>query len=207
MLSLVLASGSPRRRDLLRAVGLDFTVQVPDVDEAIVEGEPPELMVERLAAEKAEAVAQSLAERGETAMVIGADTTVVLNGEILGKPHSPDDACRMLRLLSGNTHTVYTGFAVIAGTERTVGHERTDVTFRALEQWEIEEYVAGGSPMDKAGAYGIQEDRGAVFVERIAGDYYTVVGLPLCRLWLAMRNVAAASGVLTRPALHPGATD
>lgn len=192
----ILASGSPRRRDLLRAVGLDFTVLVPDVEETMIEGESPAAMVERLAALKADAVAQNLAGRGEPGLVIGADTTVVLDHAILNKPHDPDDARRMLRTLSGRTHTVYTGFAVVdAGTGgRIVEHERTDVTFRELEEWEIDEYVRGGSPLDKAGAYGIQEDRGALFVERINGDYYTVVGLPLCRLWLAMRNVMADHG-------------
>lgn len=194
MLPLVLASGSPRRRDLLRAVGLDFAVQVPDVDETVVPGEAPEQMVERLAAEKADAVARTLGKR-ET-LVIGADTTVVLDGAILGKPVDPEEARAMLGSLSGRTHTVYTGFAVVDAStgESVVAHERTDVTFRELELWEIDEYVAGGSPMDKAGAYGIQEDRGALFVERIAGDYYTVVGLPLCQLWLAIRNVMAARG-------------
>jgi septum formation protein len=134
----------------------------------------------QLAMQKAECVAQNVRE----GLVIGADTIVVLDGRMLGKPDDPDDAVRMLRSLSGRTHTVATGIALVdrPSDRHLTAVELTDVTFRELPLGEIEEYVAGGSPLDKAGAYGIQDDYGAVFVTRIAGCYYNVVGLPLARL-------------------------
>jgi septum formation protein len=140
----------------------------------------PEENARRLALAKALCVAP----RFESALVLGADTIVVIEGEMLGKPSSPEEATRMLALLSGRTHTVVTAFALV---DRPSGRsltevEETHVTFRALPPAEIDEYVRGGSPLDKAGAYGIQDDYGAVFVSRIEGCYYNVVGLPLARL-------------------------
>lgn len=182
---VVLASSSPRRQQLLRQIGVEFIVVKPDVPEETLPGETPESMVERLALDKA------LAAGHGTGVVLGADTVVVLDGVILGKPADPAEARAMLARLSGRTHTVFTGFALVGADRRVVGHERTDVTFRPLEAAEIERYVATGAPLDKAGSYGIQDDFGAVFVERINGDYYTVVGLPLTRVYTALRAMNA----------------
>lgn len=182
---VVLASSSPRRQQLLRQMGADFVVEVPDIDETLLPDETPEAHVERLALEKATAVRHGRTE----GVVLGSDTVVVLDGRVLGKPSDQAQARAMLAMLAGRTHTVYTGFALenIATGRRIVSHETTRVTFRQLEEEEIAYYVAGGSPMDKAGAYGIQDDFGAVFIESIEGDYYTVVGLPLCRVFVALR--------------------
>lgn len=138
-------------------------------------------------------LAKAVAVQSEVSegVVLGSDTSVVVGQAILGKPSDAGEARSMLRALSGRTHTVVTGFALIdieSGTQH-VGHERTDVTFRELDDDEIDQYVLGGSPMDKAGAYGIQDDFGAVFIERINGDYYTVVGLPLARVYVALRSI------------------
>lgn len=183
---VILASSSPRRQQLMRQMGANFTVIKPDVDEEARAGESPEMLVERLSLEKALAV-----DPGRTdGVVLGSDTVVVLEEDILGKPEHPEDAHRMLRRLSGRTHTVFTGYALVdlATGRRHVSHERTDVTFRQLTDEEIAFYVESGSPLDKAGAYGIQDDFGAVFIERIAGDYYTVVGLPLAKVYQALRE-------------------
>jgi septum formation protein len=184
---VILASSSPRRQQLVRQMGAEFIVIAPDIDEEKQPEERPDALVERLALGKALAV-----NHGRTSgVVLGSDTIVVLDGDILNKPKDPDDAVGMLRRLSGRTHTVYTGFALVdaASGDRQVGHERTEVTFRTLEEEEIAHYVASGSPLDKAGAYGIQDDFGAVFIERIVGDYYTVVGLPLAKIYVALREM------------------
>jgi septum formation protein len=188
---VVLASSSPRRQQLLLQMGADFVVAVPDIDETLLPGEEPAAHVERLALEKARAVAHG---RG-AGVILGSDTIVVLDGRVLGKPADPDEARAMLAMLSGHTHTVFTGFALIdiASGRTIVEHVRTQVTFRRLDDAEIAHYVAGGAPRDKAGAYGIQDDFGAVFIERIEGDYYTVVGLPVCRVFVALRELAAAA--------------
>ena len=188
-LPLVLASRSPRRQALLTHVGYDFSIVVPDVDEETVPVElPPDEYVERLALMKAERGADIV---GQPSIVIGSDTTVVLDGEILNKPEDPHHAREMLRMLSGRTHTVYTGLALVASDQHivmpAVTSRLTDVTVRDLDVVEIEAYVAGGSPMDKAGAYGIQDDFGAVFVSRVEGCYYTIVGLPLELLYTTLR--------------------
>ena len=183
---IVLASRSPRRIHLLRQIGISFTVQESGVDETVPEGTSPDEIVRMLSLEKAKRVAEGM----DSGIVIGADTIVVLNGTVLGKPTSEADAVRMLRLLSGKTHAVYTGLALIdveTGKSR-VDLERTEVTFRSLTEREIDLYVKSGSPMDKAGAYGIQDDYGAVFVERINGCFYTVVGFPLSKFY-TMFNV------------------
>jgi septum formation protein len=182
---VILASSSPRRQQLVRQMGADFMIVTPDVDERLIPGESPEQMVERLSLEKALAVHHGR----DAGVVLGSDTVVVLDGDILGKPADAADARRMLARLSGRMHTVFTGFALLdVGTgRRVVSHERTDVTFRELGEEEIVRYVESGSALDKAGAYGIQDDFGAVFIERIAGDYYTVMGLPLARVYVELR--------------------
>ncbi len=188
---IVLASGSPRRQQLLRQIGAEFVVIVPDIEETHQAGESPGDFVRRLALEKARSVDPGRSD----GVVLGSDTVVVLDGAILGKPTDPEDARRMLGQLSGNTHVVFTGYALIditSGAE-VVGHEETSVTFRSLAPEEIDRYVATGRPLDKAGSYGIQDDFGAVFIERIEGDYYTVVGLPLTRVYLELRRMADES--------------
>lgn len=179
---LILASASPRRRQLLEQVGFTFDVVVPDVDEdAVSTSMPPEEYVMELALRKALWCAQRSAE---PVVVVGADTTVVLDGVVMNKPRDADDARRMLLQLQGNTHTVYTGLAVVGRGPDVVRCKcsATKVSFRPVSEYEIDAYVAGGTPMDKAGAYGIQGDAGALFVERIEGCYFTVVGLPLSLL-------------------------
>lgn len=178
---IILASRSPRRIHLLHQIGLSFTVQESGVDEHIPDGIAPEEVVRRLSLEKASRVA----ERLHDGIVIGADTIVVLDGKILGKPSSKGEAISMLSKLGGRTHTVFTGFAMIdvESQKSYVDYEKTEVTFRGLSNEEIESYVESGSPMDKAGAYGIQDDYGAVFVERINGCFYTVVGFPLSKFY------------------------
>ncbi len=183
---LILASRSPRRRKLLEQLGLDFTVQASTVEETVTPGLSPEHIVQTLAESKALDVAASHAD----ALTLGADTLVVLDGHVLGKPADAEEARSMLRRLSGRTHTVYTGLALVhpASRRTCTAYEATMVTFAVLEPDEIDAYVASGSPMDKAGAYGIQDDLGAVFVRRIEGDYYNVVGLPLHRLYRLLRD-------------------
>lgn len=182
----VLASRSPRRRRLLDQIGLDFDVDVSDVDESVVMHAAPSLLTETLARRKAEDVAR----RRPDALTLGADTVVVFHGQIMGKPADTSEAIEMLRQLSGNTHVVYTGIALLhPWSDRAhTASEATRVTFGEMDDDEISAYVATGSPMDKAGGYGIQDDRGALFVERIDGDYYNVVGLPLRRFYCTMRE-------------------
>ncbi len=173
---IVLASASPRRRELLAQVGYSFVVEPADVDESVLSGETPVAHTQRLAREKALVAAR----RAGTGIVLAADTVVVVDGSILGKPSDREDAVRMLTLLSGRGHRVVTGVAVLdAATGRMdVRNSITGVWFRALSAREIAAYVATGEPLDKAGAYGIQE-RGALLVERLEGCYFNVVGLPL----------------------------
>ncbi len=186
LVPLILASRSPRRRKLLAQLGLDFEVHPSDLDETAMNHRLPEQLVEQLALEKARAVATRFPE----ALTLGADTTVVLDGDVLNKPADEAEARAMLRRLSGRTHTVYTGVALVhpASRREVVDYEATQVTFAPLTDAEIDAYVATGSPLDKAGAYGIQDDYGAVFIRRIEGDYYNVVGLPLHRLYRMLRN-------------------
>ena len=178
-MDIILASGSPRRRELLEQIGVkNYRIVSPGVDEH-VEGDPaPAELVETLSRRKAEAVGQ---QAGPDALVIAADTVVALDGAILGKPHSREEAVSMLTALSGREHAVFTGITVLRGDKTVTQHERTAVTFRALTGAEIDAYVATGEPMDKAGAYGIQ-GVGALLITGIAGDYFNVMGLPVCRL-------------------------
>ncbi len=165
----------------MQQIGVPFLVHPSSVPEEIAPSEPPARAVQRLAYLKAAEVATRI-DRG---VVIGCDTIVVLDGAILGKPASPADAERMLGTLSGRTHSVFTGVCLLdADTDRCYcSYEETRVTFRSLDTEEITRYVASGSPLDKAGSYGIQDDHGAVFVSRIEGCYYNVVGLPVARLY------------------------
>jgi len=180
MPSLVLASASPRRRELLTQAGFVFSVHPAHIPEDLLSGEEPIAYVTRLAREKAEAVFRELS--GDRAYVdlavLGADTTVTLDGHILAKPEDAADAARMLRMLSGRTHRVITGVAVVTARRVEVAAEVTAVRFLALSEAEIAAYIATGEPMDKAGAYGIQ-GRAAQWIPRIEGCYFNVVGLPL----------------------------
>jgi septum formation protein len=176
MSPLILASGSPRRAEILRAVGWPYEAQSPDVDESLREGESPEDYVQRLAREKAEAVAGARL----FGLVLGADTTVVVDGEILGKPTDVEDARRMLRLLSERWHEVLTGVALVRAETggAIIGLERTRVRFAAMTDDEIAWHVETGDVLDKAGAYAVQ-GRAALFIRGIEGDYWNVVGLPV----------------------------
>ena len=185
-MDIILASQSPRRRELLTRMGLrEFRVISPNVDERELDGLPPEELVQRLSARKAHAVAE---RAGADVVVIAADTVVSLDGTVLGKPADNLEAFKMLSTLSGVRHQVYTGVTVVCDGQKQTGHEVTDVTFRDLTEEEIENYVATGEPMDKAGAYGIQ-GFGALLIERIEGDYYNVMGLPVCRLGRMLEQV------------------
>ena len=180
MPKLILASASPRRRELLAQAGFDFEVRAAHIPEEPRPNEDPIAYVTRLAREKAEAVFRELSSQISAApiVVLGADTTVTLDNHILEKPRDPDDARRMLRLLSGRTHRVITGVAVVSAARTDVAAEVTAVRFLALSDPEIDAYIATGEPMDKAGAYGIQ-GYAAKWIPRVEGCYFNVVGLPL----------------------------
>ena len=174
---VILASQSPRRRELLTLIGIRHDVSPADIDESVHPDEAPVPHCERLARAKAE----RLALVHPDAVVIGSDTIVVVDGDILGKPRDAHDAVAMLRRLRGRTHTVFTAVAVSYGARTLSGVETVSVTFRQLDDARIAAYVATGEPMDKAGAYGIQ-GFGATNIERIDGDYFAVMGLPLGRM-------------------------
>ena len=176
MRRLILASASPRRRELLAQAGFSFEVMPAHINEDLHPGEDPIDYVVRLAREKAEAVYAQI--RNTEAIVLGADTTVTLDGHILAKPEDAEDAGRMLRLLSGRTHRVITGVAIASASGVEVAAEVTGVQFLTLNDEEIAAYIAAGEPMDKAGAYGIQ-GYAAKWIPRIEGCYFNVVGLPL----------------------------
>lgn len=171
---LVLASASPRRAEILSAVGWEFEKQTTDIDESLRTGETAEDYVRRLAAEKARVIAENNPE----AIVLGADTTVVIGEKIIGKPTDFDDAREMLKLLSGKWHEVLTGVAVVRNSEALVDFQRTSVKFSEIGDAEIEFLVQKGNPLDKAGGYAVQE-QAALFIEKIEGDYWNVVGLPV----------------------------
>jgi len=179
-MNIILASGSPRRKELLAQAGFDFEVEVSNADENVAEESPTE-MVEELAARKAEAVVNLHNKKEDNCLVIGADTIVVLDGKILGKPSDEADARAMLASLSGRTHQVYTGVALFSVKEgiiekKTTFHECTDVTMVSMTEKEIADYVASGDPMDKAGAYAVQ-GIGKVYLKGYDGDYNSIVGL------------------------------
>ena len=184
----ILASKSPRRQELIGYILSDHEVIVSDVEEILPEGIAPEDVPAYLAGIKAQAVA---AEHPDD-VVIGADTVVILDGEVLGKPKDQDDAFRMLRALSGKAHTVITGCAIIQNGKMTTFADHTRVEFYPLSDREILDYIATGEPFDKAGAYGIQ-GKGSVLVKRIEGDFFNVMGLPVARLKREMERVGALS--------------
>ncbi len=182
-MNLILASASPRRKELLSLFGIPFTIRVADIDETMDLRLPPFDEVGRVSRAKALAVGR---EEGD--VVIAADTIVVCEGRVLGKPRDEAEAASMLRLLSGRDHQVMTGCTVLTQNRCETFTEVTDLHFRDLSQKEIDRYVASGEPMDKAGAYGIQGGA-ALFCQRMAGDYYNVMGLPVCRLWETMARL------------------
>lgn len=182
-MQFILASQSPRRRELMGIIGVPFVVRVADIDETMDKTLPPQDEVARVSRKKAEAI-----PREPEDVVIAADTIVVCDHEILGKPRDARDACRMLRMLSGRDHQVMTGLTVLHGDTVRVTTQITDLHFRELSDREIERYVATGDPMDKAGSYGIQSG-GALFAEKMVGDYYNVMGLPVCKLYELLREV------------------
>lgn len=181
---IVLASASPRRRELLELIGIPYTAVPADIDESICGDESPAAHAERLARGKASVVAL----RHPDALVIAADTIVVLDGRIMGKPRTEEEARSMLNSLNGVTHTVVTGIACVLNGRLESSVDDVSVTFRRLSDAEIREYVATGEPMDKAGAYGIQ-GYGATIVQRIDGDYFAVMGLSLVRLVEVMQRL------------------
>lgn len=183
-MELILASQSPRRRELLGLFNLPFTVRVADIDETMDPSLSPAQEVARVSLAKARAV-----ERQPEDVVIAADTIVVLGDRVLGKPADEAQAEEMLTALSGRAHQVMTGVTVLRGDRAITATEITDIHFRPLSSREIRRYIATGEPMDKAGSYGIQGGA-ALFAEKIHGDYYNVVGLPVCRLLRMLRELA-----------------
>ena len=184
-MSMILASASPRRKELLGLFGIPFEIRVADIDEAMDPNKAPFDEVARVSRLKAQAV-----PRNDDDTVIAADTIVVCRGKVLGKPKSEEEAVRMLSLLSGRDHQVMTGVTVLKGEICETFTEVTDLHFRELSDQEIEAYVATGEPMDKAGSYGIQGGA-ALFCTHMVGDYYNVMGLPVCRLGMVLRSMHA----------------
>lgn len=183
-MEVILASQSPRRKELMGLFHIPFTIRVADIDETMDLTKPAQDEVARVSRLKALAVS-----RGEDDIVIAADTIVVCAGQVLGKPTDAEDARRILTLLSGRDHQVMTGMTVLRGNRCVVCTEITDIHFRQLSEKEILRYIATKEPMDKAGAYGIQGG-GALFAEKMVGDYYNVMGLPVCRLGQILRDLA-----------------
>ena len=183
-MQLILASQSPRRKELLGLFHIPFTVRVADIDETMDPQGSPREEVAKVSLRKARAISREAAD-----VVIAADTIVVCDGRILGKPKDEADAMDMLRLLSGRDHQVMTGVTVLKGEDHETRTEVTDIHFRPLSDAEIRGYVSTGEPMDKAGAYGIQGGA-ALFAEKMVGDYYNVMGLPVCRLWQMLSRLA-----------------
>ena len=183
-MQLILASQSPRRKALMELFHIPFTIKVADIDETMYETKPPMDEVARVSRLKAEATPRSPED-----VVVAADTIVVCGDKVLGKPADEGDAFRMLKLLSGKDHQVMTGLTVLRGDAAIVHTEVTDIHFRELSDAEIYAYIASGEPMDKAGSYGIQGGA-ALFAEKMVGDYYNVMGLPVCRLGQILKSVA-----------------
>ena len=183
-MNLILASASPRRKELLGLFRIPFVIRVADIDETMDPEKAPFDEVGRVSRAKAQAVQRQAGD-----VVIAADTIVVCEGKVLGKPRDAAEAVEMLQLLSGRDHQVMTGCTVLRGQRAETFTEVTDLHFRSLSQKEIENYVASGEPMDKAGSYGIQGGA-ALFCERMVGDYYNVMGLPVCALGEALKKIA-----------------
>jgi septum formation protein len=181
---IILASRSPRRAALLRQMNIKFKIMAKEVSEDSDKKDDPEAFVKEISLRKAKAVADEVRE----GLIIAADTIVYLQGEILGKPNSPEEAREMLSKLSGKIHEVYTGFTLLSkGGGMFQDVEKTRVTFRELEDWEIDAYVSTGSPLDKAGSYGIQDQSG-FFVERIEGCFFNVVGFPITKFFQGLKQ-------------------
>jgi septum formation protein len=184
-MDIVLASGSPRRRELLEGLGWRFRVVFPNIDETPRQGESPEDLCVRLAAAKAKAAAGG---ENETSLIVAADTIVVIDGDVLGKPADKTESLKMIARLQGRTHQVLTGLGVMRKGHLLLAWERTRVRFRPLGEEALRAYVETGEGMDKAGAYAVQ-GKGALLVSSIEGDYFNVVGLPLCRLGLMIEEL------------------
>jgi septum formation protein len=186
-LPIYLASKSPRRKKLLNLLKLNFSSFSVELNEEILDGEHPVKTVKRLAKEKLE-LAEQKVNKG---IIITADTIVVLNKQIIGKPNSKKNAIEILTSLSGNTHFVYTGYSIknLSSGKQITDYQKTTVKFRSLSHKEIKDYIASGSPMDKAGAYGIQDEFGSVFIEKINGCYNNVVGLPISKVYLSLKEI------------------
>ncbi|MCJ7553626.1 MAG: Maf family protein [Ignavibacteriaceae bacterium] len=184
---ITLASRSPRRRKLLKQLNIKFKSISVDTEEKVRKGEKPASAVKRISKEKLEKAKETV-KRG---IIITADTIVVLNNNVIGKPKNEKNAYRILKMLSDNIHTVYTGYSIFnwSNDKKITEFEKTLVKFRKLTDEEIWEYIKSGSPMDKAGAYGIQDDFGAVFIEKVNGCYYNVVGLPLAKLYHSLLRI------------------
>lgn len=188
---IILASQSPRRIELLKRIIPEFEVKSSNIDEDNNGTMVPWKLVDELSYQKAENIARQISE----GIIIGADSVVVLHNKIMGKPKDANDAYLMLELLSGKVHQVYTGFTIIKMPQHIVikDYEVTHVKFRNIEDWEIKKYIESGQPLDKAGSYGIQDD-GAVFIESINGCYYNVVGLPITKIFLALKKLLKEEG-------------
>ncbi len=198
-MSLILASASPRRADLLKQAGLSFTISEPGIDEHLSFMKKPGLMVEDLAREKALATTG----RFKSGFVLAADTLVILEGLYLGKPVDEDDARRMLFMLSGKVHEVFTGLALlnVASGKMITNYAKTKVWMKLLEEEQVERYLKTGEPFDKAGAYGIQ-GRGAMFIDKIEGCYFNVVGLPLSLLYEMLKEMKVPTWITTKESGH-----
>jgi septum formation protein len=198
-MKLILASASPRRAEILRNAGIQFEIRKTDVDESRLGDESPGDYVRRLALAKAVSAAARNSNFDGEAIVLGADTVVVVDADILGKPASPEDARNMLRRLSGRVHEVHTGLALLRACRavQRVVEEITRVHFASITEQEIENYIATGEPFDKAGAYAIQ-GLGGRYVTRIEGCYFNVMGLPLARLWSLLREFGCESSIGAR---------
>ncbi|MFA3783199.1 nucleoside triphosphate pyrophosphatase [Melioribacteraceae bacterium 4301-Me] len=185
---IFLASKSPRRKKILSLIGIRFKTLSIKTSEEVNDGEHPAQLVKRIANEKMNAAITKV----KSGIIITADTIVVIDKKIMGKPKNKKQAFEFLKILSGRTHTVYTGYVVFntINGKKITGCEKTYVTFRDISDSEIKKYIAAGTPFDKAGAYGIQDDFGAVFIEKIKGCYYNVVGLPLSKIYLALKKVS-----------------
>ena len=200
---LILASSSPRRRELMTQAGLAFIAEPADIDETALPNEPAAAYVQRLAIEKAQAVYKLHANTADDMVVLAADTCVVLDDLLLGKPVTGSEAIRMLTMLSGRTHAVMTGIAAVSSTRTVADVEITQVTFNLIEESELVRYLSSSEPLDKAGAYGIQ-GYAARWIPRIEGDYFNVVGLPIARtVGLIAEACAKAATQEKAPSLTP----
>ena len=189
-MKLILASGSPRRRELLAGMGLEFEVCIPEADESFETGTPAAQIPEMLARRKAQLVAAKM----PGCLILAADTVVECGGEILNKPLSDEEAFTMLEMLSGREHRVHTGYCLLGSGKKTSGTDSTSVWFRKLESAEIRHYIRHYQVRDKAGSYGIQDWIGLIGVERIEGSYFTVMGLPTHRIWDALAHTGFLPG-------------